>query len=212
MKLFRSALIAGLFLLPLSHASAAWIDWSSPYSGTLAVGDEVINVSLTGAPMNLVNGDYYFNNAATGYTSETGTYAGLAPADLIQVNQSSTFTLNFDQAIVDPYMALVSVGTPGYTITYNFEDSFEVISAGANYWGYGGYSVDGTNLLGREFNGVLQFTGSFDSITFTVQSPEYWHGFNFGTESIASVPEPSTMLLLSAGLLGITLVRRKSRI
>ena len=202
--------ITGFFgFLSIQNAAAIpWIDWETTSSGSLTVGSTSIGVSMTGNPIALVNGDYYYNNGNTGGTSPSGTYGGLAPSDLIQVNAGGSYTLTFEEAIINPYIALVSVGRSYLPITYDFNDPFSVISSGSNYWGYTGYSTSGDDFTGREFNGVLQFAGTFSSISFGIGPNEYWHGFNFGVEDVA-VPEPSTLLLLSVGLIGIAASRKR---
>jgi hypothetical protein len=105
---------------------------------------------------------------------------------------------------VDPYIALVSVGQPtGNFVTYSFQNPFTVISYGPNYWGYNGYVINGNDITGHEFNGVLKLTGTFNSLSFTVKDPEDWHGFNVG--AVSAVPEPSTYLagITALGMLGL---------
>lgn len=210
-NVFTIAIMALLSSLAVTNASAAWIDWSTTSTGTLMADGTTVNVSMTGNPAALIDGDYYYNNANTGFTSPTGTYAGLAPSDVIQVTGTGSFNLTFDQAVVNPYIALVSVGQPSYGVTYRFEEPFSVVSYGSNYWGYNGYTVSGNDFTGTEFNGVLQFTGSFTSLSFDVLQSENWHGFNIGVaDSAAGVPEPAALFLLSAGLIGLGLARKKS--
>jgi hypothetical protein len=195
-------------LLAVGTAHAGWIDWTSTTNGTMDIGGTTVGVTLTGSPYNYENGDYYYNNAATGYTSPTGTYAGLAPSDLIRVNHGSSFTLSFDQTVSDLHMALISVGQGGLPVTYDFNNDFTVESFGSNYWGYTGYSVSGDNFTGKEFNGILHFEGHFDSISFSTDPAEFWHAFNFSSDSLARVIEPSSVLLMGLGLLGLALTRR----
>lgn len=208
-KLLSTLLVGFLCSVTVSNVVAAWIDWTSTSAGTLTVGSTTIGVSMTGGVLNYVNGDYYYNNSATGGISPTGTYGGLQPSDLIQINSPVTVTLMFDEAIINPYIALVSVGQKAIPVTYGFDSSFSVATFGNNLWGYGGYSVSGNDFTGTEFNGVLQFTGSYTSLSFTTSPAEFWHGFNIGTASIAAVPEPSILWLLSAGLLSLVIVRKK---
>lgn len=211
-KLFAGPLAAVILIGMVGVASATpanWVDWTSTTTGTLTIGGESIAVSMTGSPYGLIDGEYYYNNSSTGFTNANGTYAGLAPSDLIQVNAGSTFTLNFDKEIVNPYIALVSVGQSGLPVEYAFSSPFSVVSFGSNYWGYSGYSADGNDFTGREYNGVLQLQGTFNSITFTTNPAEYWHGFNFGVAE--PVPEPATMLLFGTGLAGLVSVGRRKK-
>lgn len=203
MKQLAATILFGLVVIATPHANAGWIDWTSTTTGTMDVGGTSVGVSLTGNPHNFVNGDYYYNNANTGGTSASGTYGGMAPTDFIQVVAAGSYTLTFDQMVDDLYMSLISVGQPNYPVTYGFNDAFTVESYGANYWGYGGYSVNGNDFTGTEFNGILHFAGSFNSISFTVDPQENWHGFNFASYSEANVSEPASALLLALGLLGI---------
>lgn len=203
MKQLAATILLGLVLITAPQANAGWIDWTSTTTGTMDVGGTSVGVSLTGNPNSFVNGDYYYNNASTGGTSVSGTYGGMAPADFIQVVAAGSYTLTFDQTVDDLYMSLISVGQPNYNVTYGFNDAFTVESYGANYWGYGGYSVNGNDFTGNEFNGILHFAGSFSSISFTVGPLENWHGFNFASYSGTDVSEPASALLLILGLFGI---------
>lgn len=82
--------------------------------------------------------DFYYNNVNTGFTTPGGTYGDLAPHDMLQVINPSTFTLTFSQAIVNPYVAFVSVGQGGLPISYTFNGAICSLSAAENnYWGTG---------------------------------------------------------------------------
>ena len=216
----RIAMLLGLAAAWSGSALAAvnWIDWSTVNSGTLNTGSGTTSVTLTGStPASLTNGDYYYNNANTGYTAASGTYGGLNPTDMLQVINSSSYTINFGGAsILNPYLALVSIGQTGLPVTYTFTGPngaapVSVVSYGSNYWGYGSYTVNGNQFTGREYNGILQLAGSFTSLTVTTNPGENWHGFNIGVSTTA-VPEPATMALMGLGLVGIGAIRRRKAV
>lgn len=208
------ATAAAALIHTVASAGPSWIDWTNVNSGTLTIGSDVVGVSLTGStPLSLDNGSYYYDNASTGGTAPSGTYGGLAPSDMLQVANTSFFTLTFSQAVVNPYIALVSVGQGGVPVTYSFDSNVSVLSSGGNYWGYTGYSVAGNAFTGYEFNGVLQLQGSFTTLNIAVGQPEYWHGFNVGSASVSAVPEPESyaMMLAGLGLMGAIARRRRAK-
>ena len=63
-------------------------------------------------------------------------------------------------------------------------------------------------MFGAEGNGVIQFSGSFTSITFTTPDYENWYGFTVGE----ATPEPSSLILLGSGLLALGLLTRRQLI
>ncbi len=148
--------------------------------------------------------------------------------DIIGLRYAGTQTLTFSEAIANPVFSYVSLNGNGYS----FDQDFEILSFGnatdgnsCGYWGCGtSYKNvvdlgDGTfeyQLLGTgEPHGTLRFTGAFDTVTWQSLSNEYWNGFTVGIEGTAieilppvdpptnPVPEPSTILLLGSGLLGL---------
>lgn len=212
--------IAISFLVTSSIANAGlvnWIDWDTSHEGSLTINGSTSNVSLTGTPLSLVEdqGAYggHYNNQYTNYGSASGTFAGLKPTEFIQLYSSGTFTIDFGQTLINPYMSLISVGQPTLPVTYTFNHDFSVISSGPEHWVPTSYSYSqpsNNTLVGNEYSGILQFNGAFDSITFTTNKNENWHGFNFGAQS-AAVPEPSILSLLGLGLLGLGFSKRNSK-
>ena len=210
----RAGTCAAAFLHPCASAGPSWIDWTTLNTGTLTIGSTVVGVSMTGSsPLSLDNGTYFYDNASTGGVAPAGTYGGYQPSDMLQVANPSFFTLTFSQAVVNPYIALVSVGQWGVPVTYSFDSTVSVLSSGGNYWGYTGYSVAGNQFTGSEFNGVLQLQGSFTTMNIAVGQPEFWHGFNVGSASVSAVPEPESYALMLAGLglVGAMVRRRKAK-
>ena len=88
-------------------------------------------------------------------------------------------------------------------------DIFTASAAGNNYWGTGSYTISGDDFIGREYNGVLSFVGSFSSISFSTNPGENWHGFNFASEKLSSVSEPTSLALFGLGLIGLAASRKR---
>lgn len=201
----------------------SWTDWTSTsavasgVTGELSVGATTVDVTYTGA--------YQFaqTSGGTNYWTEstpapyTGGEVDNAPpaADIIALNAGGTKTITFSEAIQDPYLALVSWNNN--TVDFG-SDLFEVVSQGRGYWGVGTIVPNGTmtGFYGSgEVHGIIKFSGSFTSLTFTDTS-ENWHGFTIGVAGLAnngggngSVPAPAPLALLGLGLVGMA-YRRKA--
>ena len=60
-------------------------------------------------------------------------------------------------------------------------------------------------MIGNEGSGAIVFNGTYSTFSWTVPTPEYWHGFTFGiktTEAIvqAETPEPGSVALLGIAI------------
>ena len=186
-----------------------------PDASTVNVGFQAITAS--GAPGNLSPNtqtgcgiDYW--TPSTPYVS--GQVSNPPPAcDIVAliggVNQ--TYIVTLSEAIKDPIMAVLSLGQPGVTTTYDFDSPFDIVSQGVGYWGGGPTALSelpGDILSGNEGHGTIQFIGTFNTFSWVVPTPENWHGFTFGirtTERIeptptTPIPEPASVLLLVGGL------------
>jgi hypothetical protein len=106
-----------------------------------------------------------------------------------------------------------SLGQPGFLAQFVFGQPFTIQSGGPNAE-YGGAAITavGNTVSGLEGNGVIQFSGSLTSITWTNPVAEDWYGFTLGIP-VAAIPEPETYALLLAGLavLGARARRRAVR-
>jgi hypothetical protein len=195
--------IAAVALGLLRGTSAAlatpidWVNWTSAtvgtsgvVSGTVLLGGSPVTVSYSGevAFAQTSSGTNYWN-PATPYVSATVPNAPPA-SDLIGLTGGKTVTntITFGVPVINPVMAVVSLGQGGVPVRYVFNAPFELLSYGPGYWGSGTLAALPGNILeGREGHGTIQFRGQFTSISWTVPTYENWHGFTVG------VPEPATL-------------------
>jgi len=194
-------------------AAISWTDWTdkttSSVSGSLNVLGTDVDVVFSGSysfAQTTSGGTNYWNPSAP-YVSAAVDNAPPA-SDIIAFAAGGTKTITFSQAVVDPVLALVSWN--GNTV--DFGVPITILSYGSGYWGSGAPIKNdaGTGFYGSgEVHGVIQLIGAYSSITFTDTS-ENWHGLTVGVTGLPSstVPEPSTLLLFGAGLIGLAGSRR----
>ena len=219
-RLFVSPILFFLSILVFASVAVAapvyWTDWTSTtvgapgVLGTLNTGGSTVDVSFSGSYLfaQTSGGTNYWNPSAP-YISSTVDNAPPG-TDIIALNAGGTATITFSQAVQDPLLALVSWN--GNTV--DFGVPIEILDFGTGYWGNGTpiLNAAGTGFFGSgEVHGVIELPGSYTSISFTHTS-ENWHGFTvgvFGLGGPVGVPEPATMLLLGAGLIGLAAFGRK---
>ena len=200
--------------LAAADARAGTIDWttwantSSPAPATGTMG--AIGVTYNGDYTQVVP-DYPSWNPSSSYTGGTISNAPPQSGGIVQLMGGNTDvnTINFSTPVTDPVMAIWSLGAPNSTAYFDFtaNEPF-AIEAGGPSAEYGGSSItaSGVDVAGAEGNGVIQFDGTFSSISFTNPTYENWYGFTVGYNtdpSTSPVPEPSSFPMLLAGLAAI---------
>jgi hypothetical protein len=208
--------IIGLLLsiLVSSPASAdtVWTDWTGLTVGAPGAVGTLNSVAVTYSGQ--VYGTTVINGTAGNWSPNSSFVGGTVTASPSTVGDifgltggaaGGTGTITFGQPIVNPVFAIWSLGAPGTTASFTFSLTPTFEAGGPNSQ-YGGSPI---SILGNVVsgNGVVQFTGAFSTFSWT-NTPENWYGFTVGT-AVSSVPEPTTMLLLGFGLIGLAGLRRK---
>ncbi len=202
----------------MGSAAAAPVNWTnwSAISTAAATGDmggvsvsAVANSGAMDGPSQLGCGTNFWSQPNPGDLAYTGGSVDNAPTNCQQVALDSpvSVTVTFGSAIDTLYMALLSVGQLGLTVSYTFDQSFTVDSEGEGFFGNGNYVLGAGNTLAMdEFHGVLRFDAPVSSLTFRTAPGEYWHAFTFGA---AAVPEPGSLALAGLALLAAAAAARR---
>jgi hypothetical protein len=209
------AMLLSISVAGTAFAGTVWTDWTSITAGAPgAVGTlNGVAVTYTGEVNGntVINGTFGYWNPGTSFIGGTVTTSPSTVGDIIALNGSTggTRTITFDSPIVNPVFAIWSLGSPSIPASFVDFSLTPTFEAGGPNVPYGGVAITvlGNTVSGLEGNGVVQFTGTFTTFSWTNTS-ENWYGFTVGTD-VSSVPEPTTMLLLGFGLIGLAGLRRK---
>ena len=210
------AVVLSAACLPAS-ALTVWTNWTSATAGTPGSATGTLSgdtVTYAGPVMSntITNGGFAAVWAPiTSFVGGTSTASPATVGDIITLSSSpNTATVSFSAPITNPVFAIWSLGAPSVPATFTFDETptFEVGGPNVSFGG-SAITVSGNTVSGREGNGVVQFTGTFSSISWT-STFESYYGFTVGENgAVSPVPEPSTWALMALGLAGVGFVARR---
>jgi hypothetical protein len=224
-RLTAASLLSACALVTVGVARADTIDWTtwskgtagSPGSatGSIAAGSG-ISVTYSGQTSGVLFGYPSWNPVST-FTGGTIGNGPAAANNSVQMEggTSLTETITFSSALVNPVLAIESLGGSGDTASFDFNSAEPfTIETGGPSAEYGGTSItkSGSDVLGDEGSGVIQFSGTFSQLTFTTPAYENFYMFTVGDDvsaTTAVTPEPSTLSLLGLGLAALPYAKRK---
>ena len=211
-----------------SRMDAADLNWMSlttittgtagSASGTLNYGPgPTVMVTYTGdvhtASQTDASGTNYWVQPAT-YSYSSGNLTINPPPGVGIITSlggtATTYTITFSQPVINPVLAIASLGNSagGGSRDYNFDQPFTLLKAGTGFFSPSDATTlthpSGNVLRGNEGNGLIQFTGTLSTISWTNPVAETWSGFTVG---VAPVPEPSTAMILLASITGLVGIR-----
>jgi hypothetical protein len=126
---------------------------------------------------------------------------------------STVNTLSFSQPVIDPVIAIWSLGSvvqgPA-SFVFTGLNPINVVGGPSAEYGGNALSLSGVTVSGVEGNGSVQFLGTYSSLSWTNPQFEDYYGFNVGILGV--VPEPGSLLLASFSAAGLSLGLSRKRL
>lgn len=191
----------------LLAAPVNWNFWTFNQSGIMPVGNQNITVTYSSADFhNVILGSPSWNPTST-WADGTILSNGLTQTNnIMQIfgGTSTVNTLGFSQPVLDPVLAIWSLGSviqgPASFVFSGF-NPLNIVGGPSAEFGGNPLNLSGVTVSGIEGNGSIQFLGTYSSISWTNPQFEDYYGFNVG--ALGVVPEPSSLMLAIVSLMGV---------
>lgn len=208
----RNVLTGIVFVLASSTSLVAapvnWNFWTSSATGFMPVGNQNITVIYSSA-------DYHDVIFGVPSWAPTSTWAdgtvlsnGLTQNNNVMQIFGGTSTVNtllFSQPVIDPVLAIWSLGSVVQgqaSFVFTGLSPLNIVGGPSAEYGGSPLNLSGVTVSGIEGNGSIQFLGTYSSISWTNPQFEDYYGFNVGVLDV--VPEPSSLVLAIVSLVSVT--------
>jgi len=205
-KLLFGVVFAVLGSVTTASAATVWTNWTSgtvgPVGGSASGTLGSVGVSYSGE-MECLN--CFASNWSPSSTWIGGPVTSAPTGNSgIQLfgSTGSTNTLTFDAPVTNLVLAIVSLGQTEINASFNFSNPFTLLGGGpSSTWGGQPLTSLNTSVFGVEGNGLILFSGTFNSLSWTNPTFENYYAFTVGT--VGAVPEPATWFMMILGFAGI---------
>lgn len=205
-SLFR--FFAIVISVSVAPCATVWTDWTSATLGANGGGSATGSLGSVGVSYSgeldgfVINGTSSIWAPNSSFIGGTVTASPSTVGDDLRINGTftGTSTITFDQPVINPVLAIWSLGQPGLAASFTFNRTPTLQAGGPNAnFGGSSISVNGNTVNGNEGNGVIQFDGSITFISFTT-TPENFYAFTVGLNGgPTAIPEPGSFVLFCAG-------------
>ena len=213
-----SILLIVILLIVVGPASAVtvWTDWtgaSAGAPGSASGSVSGVGVSYSGELDNaVINGSSPIWAPDSSFVGGTVTASPSTVGDDLRLDGSFTGvnTITFDSPVENPLFAIWSLGSPGIAASFTF-DATPTLQVGGPNSLFGGSSITvlGNVVSGNEGSGVVQFTGTVTSISWT-NTFENFYAFTVGVNGpVGTVAEPMSVTLLGSALAALWFLRKR---
>jgi hypothetical protein len=183
-------LAAGAVMADAQTLATAWTDWTKvgakAVTGELMLPSGAVYVRYSGSQPYFVQFegdriDYWTSGDPDPY-AVTGRPTGTDIIAFTGGTGDALYRITFSRPVTNPVFAILSLGARGLPARYHFKQAPTLLSSGVGYWGGCAdcLQVRGRKVVGAEGHGVVQFMGTFSTITWTEPDYENWHGIQVG--------------------------------